>query len=90
MNHCDIPIYLAMCKFWREVPPAAVQLRRIASYLGLKVEPPSSATVQTSASATVSTFDEVVVAASQAGVPVFPGKPNDPMLDLIGDVTAVH
>lgn len=86
MNHCDVPMYLSMCRFWRDVPPAAVQLRRIASYIGLKPETRSANAVQTSAPpahATLSTTEEVAAAAAMAGLPVFPGRPNDPMLDLI-------
>ncbi len=86
MNHCDVPMYLSLCRFWRDVPPAAVQLRRIASYIGLKSDVNASEPVQTSAStrpATLSSFEEVAATAAQAGMPAFPGRPNDPMLDLL-------
>lgn len=84
-NHCDIPTYLALCRFWKASPPAHQQLRRIAMYLGVKPEQAASA-VQTSAqqaSPETTSFQEVAMAASQAGLPAFPGRPNDPMLDLL-------
>lgn len=87
MNNCDVPMYLAMCRLWREIPPAATQLRRIAAFIGIKVDTRASDAVQTSErstpAATASTFEDFVGAAAQAGIPAFPGRPNDPMLDLI-------
>jgi hypothetical protein len=57
------------------VPPPAVQLKRIALALGI----PEPAPVQTSAK----TSEEIFREAAAAGLPVFEGRPDDPMLDLL-------
>lgn len=66
-----------LCDFWRTVPPVSVQLKRIALFLGL----PEPKTVQTSALKTNSA--DALQQAQAAGIPVFEGRPDDPMLDLL-------
>lgn len=81
-QNCDLPMYLALCEWWREVPTAAIQLRRIAQFLGLK-ENAQPGTPRMAEPTTPSTAEEVSMAASMAGMPAFDGKPNDPVFDLI-------
>lgn len=85
-HECDLPTYFALRDLWREVPPAAVQLRRIASFLGLKPggEPgaPRMANA-TGGPAAPSSVQEVSGIAAMAGMPVIQGRPADPMFDLI-------
>lgn len=57
------------------VPPAAVQLKRIALALGL----PDTRPVQTSAHAP----QDVLREAAAAGFPVMEGRPDDPLLDFL-------
>ena len=86
-HHCDLPTYFALCKLWQDVPPPAVQLRRITQYLGLVPKSsPGSARMGHAAPAdpaSISSPQEVAMAASMAGVPAYEGKPADPMLDLL-------
>lgn len=67
----------ALSAFWASVPPPAVQLKRIALFLGL----PDTRPVQ--ASARISPEDALREAMA-AGLPVMEGRPDDPMLDLLG------
>lgn len=75
-------MYFALCEWWQEVPPAAIQLRRIAQFLGLKQDS-QPGTARMATPATPSTQQEVAMAAAMAGMPAFDGRPADPMLDLI-------
>jgi hypothetical protein len=59
---------------WRSLPPPAMQLKRIALALGIP-EP-----VQTSTKPSADALREAMT----AGLPVFEGRPDDPMLDLLG------
>lgn len=83
---CDLPTYFALCDWWREVPPAAIQLRRIASFLGLKPggEPGAARMTTTTGQAALSSAQDVAGIAALAGMPVIEGRPADPMFDLIG------
>ena len=81
-HHCDLPIYFALCEWWQEVPPAAIQLRRIAQFLGLKQDAQPGRARMTPA-APPSSQQEVAMAAAMAGLPVFEGRPSDPMFDLL-------
>lgn len=80
--NCDLPQYFALCDWWREVPPPAVQLRRIAHFLGLK-ENAQPGTSRMAAPLEASSLQDVAMAAASAGMPAFEGRPSDPMLDLI-------
>ncbi len=82
-HHCDLPTYFALCEAWQEVPPPAVQLRRIAQFLGLPTDAAPGRAASPSAASTPSTPQEIAVAAAQAGMHAFEGRPSDPMLDLI-------
>lgn len=81
-HHCDLPTYFALCEWWREVPPPAVQLRRIAQFLGLK-ENAQPGTQRMAGPSRPSNEQDIATAAAMAGIPAFDGRPNDPMLDLI-------
>ena len=83
-HECDLPTYFALCETWAEVPPPAVQLRRIAHYLGLVPDAsPDTPRMATTASAAPSTAQEIAMAAAMSGLPAFDGRPADPMFDLI-------
>lgn len=87
-------MYFKLCELWQQVPPAAQALRRlnavVGALAGIKTEPTTkpSADVRTSnpASRTETSFDDNAAQAAAAGMMVFSGKPNDPMLDLIEQV----
>lgn len=81
-HECDLPTYFALCDWWQEVPTASVQLRRIASFLGLKPEA-SPGTARMAQPSQPSSPQEVASQAAMAGMPIFEGRPADPMLDLI-------
>jgi hypothetical protein len=84
-HECDLPTYRALCDWWDEVPPPAVQLRRIARALG--VQPATQlATSRRPADAGPGTHSspyDVAAAAALVGMPAIDGRPADPMLDLI-------
>jgi hypothetical protein len=84
-HECDLPTYLALCDWWREVPPPAVQLRRIASFIGMKpgAQPGTPRMASGAAAGVPSRPEEVAAAAAQVGIRAFEGRPADPMLDLI-------
>lgn len=82
-HHCDLPQYFALCDWWREVPPPAIQLRRIAQFLGLKADAQPGTARMAAAAGPASSDQEVAMAAALAGIPAFEGRPADPMLDLI-------
>ncbi len=83
-HQCDLPTYFALCKAWHEVPNPAVQLRRIAQYIGLvEGSSPDTPRMASGASSTPSTEQDIAVAAAIAGLPAFDGRPQDPMLNLI-------
>lgn len=62
-------------RFWRHTPPAALALKRLSLFVGIKPERAPSPPAATPREA----LDEV----SAAGLPVAHGRPNDPMLDLV-------
>ena len=68
----------ALSRFWGVVPPPGIQLKRIALALGL----PDTKPVQTSAQP--ASPNDALQEALAAGIPVMHGRPDDPMLDLIG------
>ncbi len=82
-HECDLPTYFALCDWWHEVPPPAVQLRRIAHFLGMQPDANPDTPRMAQASAPSSSDQEVAFAAAMAGIPAFEGRPVDPMLDLI-------
>lgn len=72
-----LPQLAAMQSHWEALPPPAAQLRRIALALGI---PDTKKTPQRPAR----TPDEALHEAMGAGMPVMEGRPDDPMLDLVG------
>lgn len=81
-SECDLPTYFALCDWWHEVPPPAVQLRRIAQFVGLQsgAAPDTPRMAQPTAP---SSQQDIAMAASMAGIRAFDGRMADPMLDLI-------
>lgn len=74
-EHVTLPQVEALSQFWIHTPPPAIQLRRIARFVGLpepKTEQPKKRTLQ-----------EDLRELAGAGMPVFKGKPDDPMLDFL-------
>lgn len=63
-------------RHWAHTPPAALQLKRIALFVGLKPDKP--------APVPVTTAEEATQEGHAAGFPVERGRPDDPVLDLIG------
>ena len=83
-SECDLPTYFALCDWWHEVPPPAVQLRRIAQVLGIKPDGnPTAPRMASPATTTPSSAQDIAMAASMAGMRAFDGRMADPMLDLI-------
>lgn len=86
-------MYLKLSEHWQQVPPAAQALRRlnavVGALAGIKPEPTAqhhrSADVRSKPDPQAS-FDDNAMQAASAGMPVYSGKPNDPMLDLIETV----
>lgn len=72
-----LPQVDALAAFWAAVPPPNVQLKRIAMALGLPdtAPPPKAGAVKP---------EDAMREALAAGLPVMEGRPDDPMLDLIG------
>lgn len=72
-----LPQVDALAAFWASVPPVAVQLKRIALTLGLPdtAPPPKTRTASP---------DDAMRQAMAGGLPVMEGRPDDPMLDLLG------
>lgn len=69
-----LPQVNALAALWAKVPPAPLQLKRIALALGIP-EP----RVQTS----TATPQEALREAAQAGLPVMEGRPDDPLLAFL-------
>lgn len=65
---------MALREAWRVVPPAAISLSRISAALGLK---------EAAAAPVAKSADEAMKEAVAAGLPVFHGKPDDPMLAFL-------
>lgn len=81
-HHCDLPQYMALCAWWQDVPPAAIQLRRIAQFLGIKQNAQPD-TPRMAEPTKPTPPQDTLAAAAMVGLPVFNSKPNDPLLDLI-------
>ena len=67
----------ALAAFWAAVPPPSVQLKRIALALGLPDTAPPPKPGKVSA-------DDAMREAFASGLPVMEGRPDDPMLALVG------
>lgn len=67
-----LPRLAALTRRWSEIPPAAVQLSRIAAVLGIK---PKASAAQV----------DPIAAARAAGVPIASELPNDPDLVFLDD-----
>lgn len=83
-------MYFKLCDYWQQVPPAAQALRRlnavVGALAGIKPEPTATARadVRSTRPADIeASFDDNAAQAAMAGMAVYSGKPNDPMLDLI-------
>ncbi len=84
-SECDLPTYFALCDWWHDVPPPAVQLRRIAQFIGLQADasPATPRMASNGQQASPSSQQEIATAAGMAGLHAIDGRPADPMLDLI-------
>lgn len=69
------PRLAALRAAWERVPPVAVTLQRIARWAGAVPAPPAPR---------AATAEQALEQAAAAGLPVMRGRPNDPMLDLVG------
>ena len=69
-----LPQLDALANLWQQLPPAAVQLKRIAQWLGIK-DPAPLKLDKTSA-------NDALMEAQAAGMPVLQ-KPNDPDLQFL-------
>ena len=92
-------MYLALCEHWRKLPPPALALKRLnallSAWAGVPAEPdarePQRSARQPSASPAPSPeslgsaegMQSAALQAAMAGMPVFEGRPADPMLDFI-------
>lgn len=87
-------MYFKLCEHWQHVPPVAQALRRLNAVLGalagIKPEPTAqhhrSADVRSKPVDQQASFDDNAAQAAQAGMAVYSGRPNDPMLDFIEQV----
>lgn len=79
-QHVTLPQVQVLNRAWRFLPPAALTLQRIGSYLGLK--PPAENDGKPT------TPDDALQQAIAAGVPVFEGKPDDPILAFLDPPSA--
>lgn len=70
-----LPQVQALNDFWRTCPPAAMQLRRISLFLGIKPD-----AIERHVAATP---DEAMQEAQAAGLPVMHGRPDDPLLAFL-------
>lgn len=77
-DNVTLPKLAILDKFWQQIPPTSLQLKRISIALGL----PVSASAQHSGNAIEAT-DEELQKAMASGIPVYDGKPDDPYLDFL-------
>jgi hypothetical protein len=91
----DFPTYYALAVSWRQVPPADIQLARIAAFLGIKTSEATRASpVQTSAppGAPVSPQDSDahveagISQLQQAGFPAFQGPLSPTVSAMLADL----
>lgn len=73
-----LPQLDALSRFWGVVPPPNIQLKRIALALGLPDSKPAPTSTRAEKPA------DALKEAMAAGIPIMEGRPDDPMLDLIG------
>jgi hypothetical protein len=66
----------SLAAFWAHTPPAALQLKRIALFIGLAPAKPV-------AEAMGANNPDALRQLMAAGLPVMEGRPDDPMLDLL-------
>lgn len=85
----DLPTYYTLRKHWQELPPAQVQLARMAAYLG--IEPAKAGTAARSSSAAPASpasdteKEEAIARLQGAGLPIFEGPlPDDARIALMG------
>jgi hypothetical protein len=86
-DHIDervtLPQVAALGRFWKQVPPPAVQLRRIALFLGLKPESAEATPNAPRGPMAPTNQDDALRALGVSGLPIMRGRPDDPMLDLL-------
>lgn len=69
-----LPQVESLMRFWAHTPPASLALKRISLALGLKATEPK---------VVAKTAGEAKQLASEAGIPVIEGRPDDPVLDML-------
>lgn len=69
-----LPQVNALAALWQQVPPAALQLKRIALALGIP-EPRVHASARTP--------QDALREAALAGLPIIEGRPDDPLLAFL-------
>lgn len=79
-----LPQVDSLAAFWTSVPPPAIQLKRIALALGLPDTKPALDNKYSRRSATSESPDDAIKQAMAMGIPVMRGRPDDPLLELIG------
>ena len=70
----------ALSRFWQHTPPPIIQLKRMASVLGIKAEDAPERAIEFKNSA-MTQQDVGDIASALGGISQ--GKPNDPMLDFL-------
>lgn len=70
---CDFKTYYELQTFWQQLPPAEIQLARIASALGLKTTPSGQGTSRRPAALENPGDDEIAHTIRQLGMPIFHG-----------------
>lgn len=74
-EHVTLPQVYALNVTWRVFPPAALMLKRIGQALGMKFD--------AAAAPRAGTAEEAVREAMAAGLPVFEGLPDDPLVAFL-------
>ena len=77
-EHVTLPQALALFSYWRIQPTLVTLVSRVCRYFDIEVgskTPPLSSKP--------STPEDALAQFRSAGVPIFEGKPDDPMLDLL-------
>ncbi len=76
-----LPQVEALGKYWLHFPPASMSMARIVRGLGIETpQVPKQAAIAVKSDATAKQAIEQAIA---AGIPMFGGRPDDPMLDLL-------
>lgn len=78
-HHVTLPQVVALNEFWSHTPPVAIALKRISLYLGMDLPSVSKAATGPA----TRSIDDDLQEIAKGPLPIFEGRPNDPMLDLL-------